>query len=114
MPTPARRGSGSSPSRTTRAAVPRLVGDLHHGGTQDAALPRVAGSHDLGDDVLTAAAWLVHDRLRHGRVEGLAHRVDAHEALLLEGAAERSDRSEEHTSELQSLMRTSYAVSCLT
>src|SRR3546814_15988445 len=87
MPTPARRGSGSSPSRTTRAAVPRLVGDLHHGGTQDAALPRVAGSHDLGDDVLTAAAWLVHDRLRHGRVEGPAPRVDAPEALLLAGAA---------------------------
>src|SRR3546814_2436498 len=29
------------------------------------------------------------------------------------GEADRADRSEEHTSELQSLMRTSYAVFCL-
>src|SRR3546814_5804652 len=33
---------------------------------------------------------------------------------LLFGAAFRSGRSEEHTSELQSLMRISYAVFCLT
>src|SRR3546814_10200154 len=31
----------------------------------------------------------------------------------LEAAARRTDRSEEHTSELQSLMRISYAVFCL-
>src|SRR3546814_3570582 len=34
-----------------------------------------------------------------------------HEAVL--GGAVRHERSEEHTSELQSLMRSSYAVSCL-
>src|SRR3546814_2397722 len=40
------------------------------------------------------------------------HLVPAFNALLLE-AARMNDRSEEHTSELQSLMRISYAVFCL-
>src|SRR3546814_7509377 len=35
------------------------------------------------------------------------------EATLLEDVDRGAKRSEEHTSELQSLMRTSYAVSCL-
>src|SRR3546814_8078922 len=34
-------------------------------------------------------------------------------SIWLEGLPELPDRSEEHTSELQSLMRTSYAVFCL-
>src|SRR3546814_3924573 len=34
-------------------------------------------------------------------------------ALAFTAASSRSDRSEEHTSELQSLMRSSYAVFCL-
>src|SRR3546814_4359884 len=41
---------------------------------------------------------LLHQRLDHDRGRG---------------AGERSERSEEHTSELQSLMRISYAVFCL-
>src|SRR3546814_9845316 len=41
----------------------------------------------------------------------LADRRDLQQ--LHRGAAEVADRSEEHTSELQSLMRTSYAVFCL-
>src|SRR3546814_4213837 len=40
-----------------------------------------------------------------------AHRVDLLRAAPLPGS--RIDRSEEHTSELQSLMRISYAVFCL-
>src|SRR3546814_5012253 len=48
-----------------------------------------------------------------------AHRQAAGQAALRDrravpsGAARRSRRSEEHTSELQSLMRISYAVFCL-
>src|SRR3546814_20367321 len=42
------------------------------------------------------------------------HRRRQHDAELLQGGGEhRRHRSEEHTSELQSLMRTSYAVCCL-
>src|SRR3546814_6005187 len=37
----------------------------------------------------------------------------AQEYLIIESLAERARRSEEHTSELQSLMRISYAVFCL-
>src|SRR3546814_9281750 len=59
-----------------------------------------------------------------GLVEQVAHaaRADADEHLDEVGARDRverharlaGDRSEEHTSELQSLMRISYAVFCLT
>src|SRR3546814_9220232 len=45
---------------------------------------------------------------------GLARRVEASAAAIGEGADRRhGPRSEEHTSELQSLMRISYAVFCL-
>src|SRR3546814_1611846 len=51
------------------------------------------------------------DARRH---EGEHARVEAHRHLRrVAGAAERVERSEEHTSELQSLMRISYAVFCL-
>src|SRR3546814_2426747 len=42
------------------------------------------------------------------RIYGARQRID-----LRRIAADRQERSEEHTSELQSLMRTSYAVFCL-
>src|SRR3546814_8954135 len=52
------------------------------------------------------------------RLRGLAHRRDSlgpQEGALVPGIAIQPDlkRSEEHTSELQSLMRNSYAVFCL-
>src|SRR6187397_3720049 len=48
------------------------------------------------------------DDVRH-----LDHRVDGRAGRVLEGVADRVARSEEHTSELQSLYTISYAVSCL-
>src|SRR3546814_7307176 len=39
--------------------------------------------------------------------------VEGHEIAVVEGARRIIERSEEHTSELQSLMRISYAVFCL-
>src|SRR3546814_9171238 len=39
--------------------------------------------------------------------------LEAHEGAVMIRRAERAMRSEEHTSELQSLMRISYAVCCL-
>src|SRR3546814_6722839 len=51
-------------------------------------------------------------------VDRLATRKDAprrfaHQVAVEDGAGHRARRSEEHTSELQSLMRISYAVFCL-
>src|SRR3546814_7329283 len=40
--------------------------------------------------------------------------IDDRAGIVGKGVVECSDRSEEHTSELQSLMRISYAVFCLT
>src|SRR3546814_4113591 len=48
------------------------------------------------------------DRRRHRRLARSPHGLDTGHAL-----SERLVRSEEHTSELQSLMRLSYAVFCL-
>src|SRR3546814_4821791 len=42
-----------------------------------------------------------------------AYNLSAHGPVLLDPACAAPDRSEEHTSELQSLMRISYAVFCL-
>src|SRR3546814_3681030 len=54
----------------------------------------------------------VLDPLRRRFVEQRAHRRDDI-AVLVDDVFERRTRSEEHTSELQSLMRISYAVFCL-
>src|SRR3546814_3407130 len=69
---------------------------------------------------------LVEDELLEPRVEGVEKRLVVGDVLLLDegdlGVQPAGDRlhpvgavvrSEEHTSELQSLMRTSYAVFCL-
>src|SRR3546814_8796007 len=69
-------------------------------------------------------AWIfdfavLHDRKDGARHEGAALGGDGQSAYdrrqsgHLERAADLSVRSEEHTSELQSLMRISYAVFCL-
>src|SRR3546814_7597441 len=62
-------------------------------------------AHILDDEILVAAPFGA--RLQADEAVGLigAHRIKSDFV--------RSDRSEEHTSELQSLMRISYAVFCL-
>src|SRR3546814_3199100 len=57
-------------------------------------------------------AQLEEGRL-HVTATGSTHRVDAVIAIILVAQRARIGRSEEHTSELQSLMRISYAVFCL-
>src|SRR3546814_6809885 len=69
-----------------------LCADLHHKSPRD-AVPW--GTLDL---LLAAPSCTFHSRARGGRPV-----YDQ----------QRTDRSEEHTSELQSLMRISYAVFCL-
>src|SRR3546814_10112066 len=65
----------------------------------------------LADDVESAARLEPLDLLGAERVEPLE--VDGGSVGLVDGAAHGHVRSEEHTSELQSLMRISYAVFCL-
>src|SRR3546814_9843058 len=66
-------------------------------------------------DVRIEAAVLVRDQHQRQRPAGLGgfDQVAARGAVAL-GRCELDVRSEEHTSELQSLMRNSYAVFCLT
>src|SRR3546814_1318754 len=69
---------------------------------------------DPGPD---AAAVLERLRLRDSELaerlgEARAH-LEAAETTRAEARADANERSEEHTSELQSLMRISYAVFCL-
>src|SRR3546814_4490664 len=58
-------------------------------------------------------------RSHEGEAEGeqqfghMAPFVDGAQAEALDQGADQADRSEEHTSELQSLMRISYAVFCV-
>src|SRR3546814_7238825 len=99
--------------------------DLKHLG--DVRFPRrvLVGDRDLAVDRARVAV-LVGDRLVDGDplgqrdLRGVAHRdlavAGEAQGAGIEVRAQRTveARSEEHTSELQSLMRISYAVSCLT
>src|SRR3546814_10366325 len=63
---------------------------------------------------VAVAAFGVDPRVLVGAVDHAHCRVFGHDTLGEERAvAEAVERSEEHTSELQSLMRISYAVFCL-
>src|SRR3546814_7403886 len=70
-------------------------------------------------DRLGRADSVIHDRPRFCVRSAEAYRLDARAPTSAPGSAvphqrgEARDRSEEHTSELQSLMRISYAVFCL-
>src|SRR3546814_1882138 len=66
-----------------------------------------------GERELTAEALEQVLEHRHDEHEHRDHREDRHEEHDHRVGHGRLDRSEEHTSELQSLMRNSYAVFCL-
>src|SRR3546814_7444347 len=79
-----------------------LVDDEDVGGLDDAALHRLD---------LVARSRRQH---QHHRIDHVAHGIfDLPDADRLEQHFGEARRSEEHTSELQSLMRISYAVFCL-
>src|SRR3546814_2027719 len=72
------------------------------------------GGTGAGDGREAGACWNgPADRRTGGKA---CKQLDLAEPLLRagDGGADRTPRSEEHTSELQSLMRSSYAVFCLT
>src|SRR3546814_10534835 len=74
---------------------------------------------EAGEDAFAVAGRLAHRQFHRECGPVLAHRedhpADADDPAFTrrEVALEIAVRSEEHTSELQSLMRTSYAVLCL-
>src|SRR3546814_4449601 len=72
----------------------------------DAALVRAAVGDAHLDAVILEQLGDAFDVLEPGAGEDLSHR-------MLTASPARARRSEEHTSELQSLMRISYAVFCL-
>src|SRR3546814_2964164 len=82
---------------------------------------RAAAAGELGEDAAGLGQRLDHQHAGHHRPVGemaLEERLVGADVLVAEHALARLEfgdaiRSEEHTSELQSLMRTSYAVFCL-
>src|SRR3546814_3679761 len=87
------------------------------GGDHDAAglcLPPGIDDGDaaLADGVVIPAPCLGVDRLANAAEQAQRRQVMAGH-IMIALAHQRADRSEEHTSELQSLMRISYAVFCL-
>src|SRR3546814_3946732 len=75
---------------------------------------RANGSSAVASAAYRSASELHDDRLNRDHDFSNKAGVIHSEVMLPEGAPERlNDRSEEHTSELQSLMRISYAVFCL-
>src|SRR3546814_3688080 len=105
-PDPTFGGSRSMSSTNDNAIVARLaplrahVGARRTVGLDDATLAGFAGDTELVEAVEAAVA-------EHARIKG-----EFADLLELDEAAQ-AERSEEHTSELQSLMRTSYSVFCL-
>src|SRR3546814_4977789 len=79
-------------------------GGLGRAGREDAA---DIHHHQLGAEAPP------HHRILLGGMAGVARKIDRQAVAELHHIAARGARSEEHTSELQSLMRISYAVFCL-
>src|SRR3546814_5857118 len=91
-----------------------MVMDLRGVVTGDGAIAEQPGQHfgaDLGQFIeeQVRASVLGVDGEQAGSSRWLQHHVAGSDG----GGDRRDDRSEEHTSELQSLMRISYAVFCL-
>src|SRR3546814_3516441 len=80
------------------------------GSRRSVGIQRIAGRAHRADDVAMAAVRV--DRLAQA-ADMHVHRAQFDVAVLPPYAVQQPLRSEEHTSELQSLMRISYAVFCL-
>src|SRR3546814_3154254 len=112
-------GSAPTPDRHRRGGgVPRAA-DLGAGGrtgTQDDQHPATADrdqDHRRAEDAGRATAAAAAAGTRHPAAAIRAAARDQHRHASAEARDQHAKRSEEHTSELQSLMRISYAVFCL-
>src|SRR3546814_2550238 len=106
-------GLGSQPGLARADHQPRKFGVRAGGVRQRRRLRPVADrGNDLGVVValgvaeVALVAYVLHAEQAQGRCGGIEFAVGVGELAV-------EDRSEEHTSELQSLMRISYAVFCL-
>src|SRR3546814_7259646 len=95
---------------------------LHDGEGQAGHDALSIGQHGAGAALAEAAALLGARQVQHipqdiqqrrSRVDGKRSRGSVDLDLDIDGSGAIGHRSEEHTSELQSLMRISYAVFCL-
>src|SRR3546814_6970006 len=117
------------PPSSTRTDALFPYTTLFRSGEADLAADRVA-QVDLTLDLIEPVRAVRVLEVRHVRVGARVERIDDHLALDRTGDFGAADfqrlrqrrdlpvafahaRSEEHTSELQSLMRSSYAISCL-
>src|SRR3546814_6434572 len=91
-------------TNSPRRRVSACVYDVH----RESARVCASTAHGYGG----VDAWLLGRRALRAHVDG-AHRGCAHVHAPRSRAYGHAYRSEEHTSELQSLMRISYAVFCL-
>src|SRR3546814_6223242 len=90
-----------------------------HEGHPAAVVAVDMGEHDRVDRVVLDPQFIERNQARRAEVDGEPNPRGVHEDAGLEppsraeGVSGTDERSEEHTSELQSLMRISYAVFCL-
>src|SRR3546814_1166747 len=88
----------------------RLLRDLH-AASMARTLSIMVGSGLPIMEGLSITARTVHNRVLRAATESMVAAI--REGGSLSQAMRRADRSEEHTSELQSLMRIQYAAFCL-
>src|SRR3546814_1111380 len=110
----AQAGDGGDPVRTGRAAEGTDRRGQAAGGAAAGAADQFRPGDDRGDRLLRGDRKLfaLPDRPTAWRAAADPVRISARKRAAVRRRAP-PDRSEEHTSELQSLMRISYAVFCL-
>src|SRR3546814_3340274 len=123
-----RMGGGAQQCGVDAERVPQLIGLLDAAGLSFEGFHIFAGSQNLRAEIISEVQRQTVD-LALGLAERTGHALrylnigggfgipyfPKDEPLALAQVGERlAPRSEEHTSELKSLMRTSYAVFCLT
>src|SRR3546814_10747220 len=102
-------GTRMQPIGNAWAKLPRIVRDLAHELDKKIDLVMKGAETELDRQVLE----LIKDPLTHMVRNSADHGLEIPAERAKAGKPEIGTRSEEHTSELQSLMRISYAVFCL-
>src|SRR3546814_4460311 len=100
---------GEPPARQATVAKNKAVAGLPQCSMPMQVLVAIGNPGGRYDNTPHNVGWAVLDAL----AERLALAWTAHEDVLLAHTRLNGERSEEHTSELPSLMRISYAVFCL-
>src|SRR3546814_1364009 len=96
-----------------RFPIPRAYTFHNGGGTAAMVLTAIRTSRRVARSSVSRPEWSIRDRRNHQLPLPGIDDAQARFAKLWKEYGLPSGRSEEHTSELQSLMRISYAVFCL-